>query len=170
MKKPAVTELIDMLHKPALMRWANKQGLLGVDISKERARTKADGVSMHEQIARREFTDPLHASNFARFVADKEIVYAEREIETEWFVGRYDCKLQWRGLTYLVDWKRSNAVYFETRLQLVAYAMAEPCDRLGIVSVPDFCLIESGIRERGPYQEILISLARVYRLRKEIEG
>jgi len=36
MKKPSVTELLRILDKPALLNWANKQGLLGIDISVKR--------------------------------------------------------------------------------------------------------------------------------------
>lgn len=170
MKKPAVTQLIDMLDKPALLRWANRQGLAGIDIAEERKRTKSLGSSMHEQIESRQFIDPEHARNFDRFTRDKEIVGLEGKIETEWFVGRYDAKIRWRGLTYLVDYKRSMSVYFETKLQLVAYAMAEPCDRLAVVSTPEFALMESGITDRSKYEQILIALSKIYTLRKQIEA
>lgn len=44
MKKPSVTMLIDLLAKPALIDWANKQGLLGVDIKDLRKKAKSSGT------------------------------------------------------------------------------------------------------------------------------
>lgn len=170
MKKPSVTQLVGMLDKPALMRWANKQGLLGIDVEKERARTKASGNSLHYQIERGEFIDPLHAASFSRFMADKVVVKAEGKIETEWFVGRYDCKIAYRGETWLADYKSGRGVYFETRLQLAAYSMAEPCDRLGVVHVPDFYLVDACVKDRSKYEDILIALSRIHSLRWEIEN
>lgn len=169
MIKPTVTELVGMLDKPALMRWANKQGLLGIDIEKERKRTKQVGTSLHDQIKAREFVDPLHAYNFNRFLADKEIIDCERDIETDWFTGRYDCKLRCQDQVYLIDWKSSRNLYFETRLQLVAYAMAESCDKLGVVCIPEFCLIDPMIRSRQLYEDILICLSHIYSVKWEIE-
>lgn len=169
MRKPSVTKLVDMLDKPALVRWANRQGLLGIDIDKERQRTKAAGTSMHEQIETGAFVEQAHARNFGRFMEGKEILRSEGAVETEWFVGRYDCKMRVDGLDYIIDYKSSQAMYFETRLQLVAYAMAEPCDRLAMVSVPDFYMIEANMADRAKYEDILIALAKIYALRWQIE-
>lgn len=171
MKKPSVTQLIGMLDKPALLRWANRQGLQGIDIEKERARTKAAGGSLHEQIERREFADPLHAFNFDRFLRDKEILGREGRIETEWFVGRWDTKFSFRQATYVADYKSSRGVYFETKLQLVAYGMVEPCDRFAVVCIPDFEVIEVSLgADRQKFEDILIGLSKIWTLRQEIEA
>jgi hypothetical protein len=174
MNKPHVTQLLDLLNKPALITWANKQGLAGVNIAEIRNRTKAIGTSMHSQIESGAFDDPVHAGNFARFIADKEIVATERKIETEWFVGRYDVLLRYRGLLWMCDYKKSrrHRVYFEHALQLVAYAMAEPADKFAIVATPDFAFIEMKMTDaqRNKYESILINLSMIYTLRKEIEA
>jgi hypothetical protein len=170
MKKPSVTQLIGMLDKPNLLRWANRQGLLGIDIDKERARTKALGSSLHEQIERQEFLDPLHAHNYSEFMRDKEVIRCEGKIETEWFTGRYDCRMRWRGEEYLIDYKGGGSLYFETRLQLAAYAMAEPADKYAMVAIPDFYMIEARIgADLERYSAILIALGEIYRAKWEIE-
>lgn len=167
--KPRVTDLIAQLDKPALLAWANRQGLAGIDIAQDRKRAKKAGTSLHEQIQARQFIDPLHAGNFARFIADKEIIAQEVRIETEWFVGRYDCKLKWKGLTYLVDWKSGNGLYFENKLQLAAYGMAEKMDRAAVVNIPDFIIREANIeRDRAKYEQIIIALSKIYQLRQEL--
>jgi hypothetical protein len=171
MKKPSVTQLIGMLDKPALLRWANRQGLLGIDIEKERRKWLDDGTSIHAQIERREFIVPEHAANYARFIEDKEVISAEKWIETEWFIGRYDCKLRWRGSDWLVDWKSGAGIYLESKLQLVAYGMAEPADNFAVVNVPEFVLNDAKIGEnRRKFEDIMISLAKIHKLRWEIEN
>lgn len=173
MKKPHVTQLLDLLAKPALIGWANKQGLAGIKVGVVRQAAMDAGTSMHEQIERREFTDPLMAEGFERFMRDKEILAQERSVETEWFKGRYDARIAFGGETWLVDYKKSrrHRVYFEHRLQLAAYNMAEPADRLGIVCLPDFALIPCDLGEhKERYERILIALSQIWRLRAEIES
>lgn len=169
MKKPSVSQLVDQLDKPALMRWANKQGLLGIDIAQARRQSKEAGASLHDQIHTETFVDPIHASQHARFMSDKTIISRETDIETEWFVGRFDCAFNWRGLDYIADYKSGRGVYFESKLQLVAYGMAQAYDRLAVISIPDFILQEAGIeRERERYESILIALSKIYTLRQEL--
>ena len=50
MKKPSVTKLLDLLHKPAIVKWANKQGLAGVEINAYSASVKKHGTDLHNQI------------------------------------------------------------------------------------------------------------------------
>lgn len=170
MRKPSVTELLDILAKPALLEWANKQGLAGRSMRDIRDAAKASGLSMHEQIETGQFSDPVFAEQHARFMRDKEVIDREQRIETEWFTGRYDARLRHKGLTYLVDYKKSDrrVVYFEHKLQLGAYAMAIEADRLGVVCLPDCALVEVDV-DRKACAEMMIALARIYALRKEIE-
>ena len=79
MKKPSVTELIKLLDKPALMYWANKQGLAGIDIKTERKKWLNDGTSMHSQVEeyvknKTPFLNKDHQDNFDKFIFDKEIL------------------------------------------------------------------------------------------------
>ena len=172
MKKPSVTELCDLLAKPALITWANKQGLAGIDIKGVRKTAKASGTSMHSQIEDGAFDDPLHAANYTRFASDKEIVSTEKQIETEWFTGRYDVLLNYRGEKWLCDYKKSrrHRIWFEHKLQLVAYGMAESADRFAIIATPDFAFIPLEIdqMQREKIEKIIVHLARVWMLRKEI--
>jgi len=169
--KPSVTQLLDMLAKPALITWANEQGLAGVNIKTMRDKAKLAGTSMHSQIERKDFTDPTHAANFARFMSDKELIDQEQSIETEWFVGRYDSRIKWRDLTYLIDYKKSrrHRVYFEHRLQLAAYGMGVAADRFAIVATPDFVPVEVALeRHRKEYEGIMIALSKIWQARQEI--
>ena len=174
--KPSVTDLIKLLDKPALLNWANKQGLLGIDISKERTKWLNKGTSIHSQIENfirkgEPFISEVDQSYFKCFIFDKEILGLENNIETEWFTGRYDIKVKWRDKIYLMDFKNNaKRIYFENKLQLVAYSMAEKCDSMAIVSVPSFSVMNFSVQDRKPYEEILKCLSKIHTLKLEIDG
>jgi hypothetical protein len=171
-KKPSVTDLVGMLDKPALLSWANAQGLLGVKLNAVRQRVRGAGTSMHEQIETGCFDEPAHAENYIRFSRDKELLDSEKPIETEWFTGRYDARFRCRDGIYLIDYKKSQRrrVYFEHCLQLAAYGMAETADKFAIVATPDFAMIEVDVAaHREKYENILIALSKIYTLRWQIE-
>jgi len=174
-QKPSVTELTKLLDKPALLNWANKQGLQGIDINVSRKKYQSDGTSIHKQIEdfhilKTPFLNPEHEANYLKFIEDKEIIYIEQKVETDWFTGRLDCVLKFGDKRYIVDYKSNQSgVYLENKLQLVAYSMALHCDSFAIVSVPDFKFIEVSIPDRKPYIEIIKALSIVYQNKKIIE-
>jgi len=49
-KKPSVSKLVKILDKPALVGWANKIGLEGVNLKAYRTKAMADGSNIHAQI------------------------------------------------------------------------------------------------------------------------
>lgn len=175
MKKPSVSQLLALLDKPALLNWANQQGLKGIDISKERRKWLNDGISIHSQIenfikSKKPFLNKQDQINFEKFIEDKEILDFETKIETEWFQGRYDFKVKWNNKVYMMDFKNyPKGIYIENKLQLIAYSMAEKCDGFAIVGAPQFNVIEFDPIDREPYQEMLKSLSEIYYLKKEIE-
>lgn len=169
MKKPAITELLKLLDKPALLNWANKQGLQGIDISVKRDFLKKEGTSMHEQIERYirhevPFDKPHNQLFFNQLFKNKEILFSEKSIETDYFTGRIDLKYIQNGKLFISDFKSNKKqVYFEDKLQLVAYSMAEQCTDFSIISIPDFTEIEVVIGDRKPYEEIIKSLSSIYK-------
>jgi hypothetical protein len=171
MKKPSVTQLLDLLAKPALIAWANRQGLQGIDI---RQRRKADldaGRSIHEQIETGTFDREEDSARFAEFTRSKTILASEQKIETEWFVGRYDVLLSDGAAKYIADYKSGfrGTVYLEHKLQLIAYTMAVPAE-MAVVGVPDFSFCPVRIKNRSPYERMLRRLSDVWYLMQEIEG
>lgn len=144
------------------MKWANKQGLAGIDISKKRRELMAAGSTIHNRIeSHLKHGDPF--PDFERFMEDRKVISCEESISTEWFTGRLDMEMEWKRLRYIVDFKNSaNRVYFENRLQLVGYSMAKPCDAFAIVSVPAFEMMTVHIPDRRPYEEILKALSIIY--------
>ena len=166
--KPSLTDLLKLLDKPALLNWANQQGLKGIDISKERSKWLNAGTSIHSQIENyirkgEPFISDIDQSYFNCFIADKEILGLECKVETKWFTGRYDIKVKWHDKTYIMDFKNnSKGIYFENKLQLVGYGMGELCDCFAIVSVPSFTVMNFKIENREPYEKILKSLSEIH--------
>lgn len=175
MKKPSVTQLLDMLAKPALIGWANKLGLQGIDIKEKRRKSLAKGTSMHQQIEQfstgaGDFEREIDRNQFIRLMENKRIAAVEHEIETEWFVGRYDAKLDCENGPCIVDYKSGykGKIYLENKLQLVAYTMADAAD-MALVAIPQFHLIPVIIENRKPYEQMLIKLSELYYINQEIE-
>lgn len=176
-KKPSVSELLDLLSKPALIGWANKQGLLGIELKEKRRRSLSKGTALHAQIE--EFhahgvilENEEHQQSLERFMQGKRIVSMEAEIETEWFVGRYDVVFEDQHGTWMADYKTGfkGKTYLEQKLQLIAYTMAVPSDKMAIIQIPNFNLFEFYTSDRAPYEEMLKTLSKLYKFKKEIEN
>lgn len=174
MKKPSVTQLLKLLDKPALLNWANKQGLAGIDINIDKDRFLKAGTSIHNQILNyHEHGTPFQnidtENNYKRFMSGKIILDIEKDIETEWFTGRLDARLKHGETIYLIDYKNnSKGAYFENKLQLVSYGMAVECDRFAVVSVPTFTTYHIIVEDRKPYEEIIKALSIIYQNKKLI--
>lgn len=172
--KPSVTKLIELLDKPALLRWANKIGLEGTHIDAYRAKEKESGLTIHEQVET--FTkfgilpdDEALAAKMNKFFSDKEFMSGETNIETEYFQGRFDVKLKWKDFVFVCDYKSNSKVYFETKLQLAAYKMGTECDCVGVIHLPEFLIRPVDI-DMNLYEPLLIHLSAIYNLKQQIEN
>jgi hypothetical protein len=175
MRKPSVTKLLDILAKPALIEWANRKGLEGIDIVEYRAQKMQSGTDLHKEIemackGEGWFSREIDGMNFKRFFAGKKILANEGKIETEWFVGRYDISfVDSDGVEYIADFKRGyKRTYLEHKLQLIAYTMARPAE-MAIIPIPQFQMVPIAIQNRKPYENILKNLSAIYYARKELE-
>lgn len=171
---PSVTQLLSLLDKPALLKWANKIGLEGISLDEHRAKSKSVGISFHEQVEAKikhgtEIKDPVLRSNYDNFFKGSTIFESEKVVSCKHWQGRFDVKFSRNGLTYLCDFK-SNAkgVYLENKLQLVAYSEIEQVDEIGIISLPDFKYFQVRIKDRKPYIGILLALSHIYKCKNQI--
>jgi hypothetical protein len=172
--KPFVTDLLDLLNKPALMNWANKVGLAGQSLADYRKNAMGDGLSNHNQVKKfladgTPFIDPNFQEKFVAFMVGKTVIASEKRIENEHFSGRYDLKYSCAEGTFICDFKRNQSgMYLENKLQLASYRMVEGCDGVRIVSLPDMLTIDPNITDFRPYEQMLIHLAAIYRLKREV--
>ena len=172
--KPSISDLLDLLNKPALISWANKIGLEGTKLKDFRKKSQGEGTSFHKQIE--EFLrdwKPIEDVEFQKrveaFFAGAEIIGLEKPFEHEFFNGRYDIKFSRNSETWICDFKTNKKkLYLENALQLVGYRMAEKCDRIGVISIPEMKLIEIPKEVNlEPYEQILIHLSHIYQLKKQ---
>ena len=115
MRKPTVTELLDLLNKPALINWANKIGLQGIKLEEYRTSKKEGGISLHKQIENKlinntPIQDEQLRLKFDLWIETVEILAVEKTIETQYFVGRLD---RIEGYNVILE-KRLDGVKFMT--------------------------------------------------------
>lgn len=170
-KKPSVSELIDLLNKPALLKWANKIGLQGIHIDDYRKRSTSDGTDKHKFIE----DDLKHGiiyqnPCFQLFKSKYEVVSVEPEIYCEHYCGRADVLLKRDNKLWLFDFKSSNRIYFEQKLQLVAYKRVLNPDKIGIVNTDSFMeyIIDISSEEEREYLNILGALTIIYKAKNKI--
>lgn len=174
-KIPTVTQLLQLLDKPALLKWANRIGLDGIPLDEYQSKSKAKGNSYHEQVEQmiklnKEIEDPILRGNYHKFFDDAEIIESEKNITGEHWRGRFDVKFKRNGMTYLCDFKsNANRVYLENKLQLIAYSEIEKVDAIGIISLPDFKYLPVMIKDRKPYTGILRALSHIYQCKEQIK-
>lgn len=139
-KVPGVTTVLGILNKPALVIWANRLGLQGIDSSKYRDEMADIGTLAHQMIVdyfKREKTDTSEYSSSQINLAENcllsfwewekghriEVIMAETQlISTEYnYGGTIDCFCNLDGQPTLLDFKTGKAIYPEMFYQLAAY-------------------------------------------------
>lgn len=174
--KPQVTKIIGLLDKPALLNWANKIGLEGINIKDYRSKSMSAGSSLHSQTEKYikdkiPFEDKNAQLNCDIFLKDIEILGIEETIETDYFIGRLDLRFRYLNDVYIVDFKSNQKyIYFENKLQLIAYRMAKECNKIAVVSIPDFTIIPIFINDFEPYEEILKCLSKIYIIKEHLNN
>lgn len=138
---PSVTTVMDaVLAKPALIRWANRQGLMGIDIDAKKDALARVGTAAHELIVAdleerapnvEEFSPQeldLAYNGYFRFLEWRsqhtlEPVHCEQHLVSEImqtggtpdFYGKVD------GTLEIMDFKTSGAIYDEHTIQASTY-------------------------------------------------
>lgn len=132
---PSVTQLTGQLNKPALIPWANREGLAGRRVTDIQQATAKIGTEIHElcigvllghatQGVPRNLLPAL--DSFCRWIPMHHIgrvVLAEEQITSEEFRlgGTPDVLLYLDGILSLLDIKTGSGVYDEHRYQAGSY-------------------------------------------------
>ena len=169
--KPTVSQLLSLLDKPWLLKWSNKIWLEWINLDDYRKKSTTAWTSLHSQIERyilhdEPFENKEHQENFDRLFADKTILKVEENIETEYFRWRLDVKINGKQ-KYICDFKSSWNIYFEHKLQLAAYRMANPEYKIWIIEIPSFRFKTIEI-EQEIYEQILINLASIWNAKEKL--
>jgi hypothetical protein len=172
MTKPTVSQLISLLDKPNLLKWANKIGLEGVKLEDYRKQSTGDGDNVHKQIENDlKHGIPFDNPQFQAFRNRYTVEQIEPVIECEHYRGRADVVMKRDNLLYLFDFKNANSIYFEQKLQLVAYKRVLKVDKVGIVNTTYFTenIVEMTAEQEAAYTRILSALVIIWNA-KQILG
>lgn len=172
MTTPTVSQLIDLLNKPALMKWANKIGLEGIRLDDYKKKSGEDGDNIHKQIENDlKHGIPFDNEAFKAFKSRYTVERVEPVIECEHYHGRADIVMRRNGLTYLFDFKHANAIYFEQKLQLVAYKRILKVDCVGIVNTTYFTenIVDLTPESEAAYTKILSALVVIWNAKQIIQ-
>lgn len=192
---PSVTTILGLLNKPALVYWANKMGLNGIN-TRDYVDDKADiGTLAHKMVENYcngkvveyldyEFeqveTAQIAFNKWLDYIKDKEFDPIENELmmvhEELSYGGQIDIYANLEGKKTLIDIKTCNGIYFEQYIQLSAYYMllkekGYEVDRAMIVRIgrdeeEGFEVKEITIDEMNILFEIFKSLLTVYNTKK----
>jgi hypothetical protein len=137
---PGVTTVLGVLSKPALVAWANRKGLEGIDTSKYRDETAAIGTLAHYLIVCELAGEPPDTSDFTpqqveraqwslrsfhawrkRHTVEPTLVEKALVSEQHLYGGTIDFYGTIDGALGLLDFKTSAGIYAEHRIQVSAY-------------------------------------------------
>ena len=194
---PGVTTILGVLNKPALVPWANKLGLQGIDSSKYVDEKAAIGTLAHQMIAdhlRGEITDTNEYSKLQIDQAENallsffewekthhiEPVLVESPLVSERyrFGGTVDCIGLMDGELWLGDVKTSSGIFPEMLIQVAAYTRLAYEHELDIRKVR---ILRVGRTEDEGFEDRLVNhlskrweifehCLAIYNLQKEVKG
>ena len=137
---PGTTTVLGVLNKPALVAWANKLGLEGIDSSRYVDESAKIGTLAHYLVQCHLTKQEPDLSQYGKFEIDKaenalisyfeweksrKIVPIENELplvsEAYGYGGTIDCYCSIDGEIWLLDFKTGKAIYPEMLIQLAAY-------------------------------------------------
>ena len=194
---PGVTTILSVLNKPALVAWANKLGLDGIDSSRYTDESARIGTLAHYLVQCHLTRTEPDLAMYGQWEIDKAenalISFYEWEkshtiepIETELpliserfnFGGTIDCYCTMGGELWLLDFKTGKAIYTEMLYQLSAYRQllienGFPVDKAKIIRIgrsEDEGFEEKTITDFAPYFEVFEHCLAIYQLQKRIGG
>jgi len=190
---PGVTTVTGQLAKPALIKWANKIGLEGIEVGKY-VDDKADiGTLAHAMITDKLSDKDTDTSDYSKNQIDQaenavlsylewdkkhevESIMVEEPLisDTMGFGGTADIYAKVDGVFELIDLKTGSGIYPEMFAQVSAYQQllienGHPVDRVRVLNIPrveDENFQEVVVADLETHWQIFKALLRVYQLQK----
>ena len=155
----AVTKLIDLLDKPALVGWANKLGLKGLSLKEYYSQVTTEGNEKHYEIENyfKHGVEFKGCELLKEKLKDYEVIGVEETIKNDFLIGRIDLVLKKDGFIYVCDFKRNKSIYLKTKLQLSTYKEMLKADKI--------CFINS---ETFDVEELKIDTLKYYTIVKRL--
>jgi hypothetical protein len=196
---PSVTTIINLLNKPALVPWANKLGLQGIDVAKYVDKLADVGTLAHQMILdyfknqktdfseySKEIIDKAENSflSFLEWIRGKKIVptFIEKSgVSDGWgFGGTFDFYGIIDKVFTLIDFKTGSGIYPEMSIQLAAYKTLLEYDYETPYKVEQAMILRVPRTEDEKFEikvwtnldkqwEVFKRLLEIYQLQKEIK-
>ena len=165
----AVTKIIDLLDKPALVGWANKLGLKGLSLKEYYSQVTTDGNEKHYEIENyfKYGIEFKGCKVLAENLKDYEVIGVEETITNDFLIGRIDLVLKKDGIVYVCDFKRNKSIYLKTKLQLSTYKEMLNADKICFINSENFKLVEIKI-DTLKYYTIVKRLYQIHKLLFEL--
>ena len=194
---PGVTTILGVLAKPALIAWANRMGLQGIDTKKYVDRAAHAGTAAHEMIEchltgqefnRNQYPEDLLSlaeNGFIKYL-DWESHHVVENVESELslvseenqYGGTVDMYCMLDGKPTLVDFKtNATGIFDEMRHQVVAYSMllaehGKHVERIIIIRLGKSDQMDLEAVEVGNWElhwEMFLACKRIYDLQKQFK-
>lgn len=194
---PGVTTVLNVLAKPALIRWANRIGLEGYEVDKYVDHTALIGKLAHEMIQAElagrqadvaDYSPNQHEAalraveKWRAWTKRHELqpLLVERPLisEKHGFGGTPDCYGRFDGRLTVIDFKTSKAIYDDHVVQAAAYAQLlgeNGCEvaeirivQVGRVDAEGFS--ERTVEDWSRHLELFLHALAIYRLQREIRA
>ena len=196
---PSVTTIISLLNKPALVPWANKLGLQGIDVAKYVDKTAEIGTLTHQMILdyfkniETDFseyspeTKDKAENSFLSFLEWKKnkviepILIEKMGVSEGWgFGGTFDFYGIVDKVFTLIDFKTGSGIYPEMSIQLAAYKTLVEYDYEISYKIKQAVILRIPRTEDEKFEikvwtdldkqwEIFKRLLEIYKLQKEIK-
>lgn len=175
---PGVTTILNVLAKPALIRWANNMGLQGIDTSKYVDRAAQAGTAAHGMIechlTGKEFDRSPFPADLLSLAENGYIKYLDwekgheiKEAQSEMplvseryrYGGTIDMYCLLDGVPTLIDFKtNSSGIYDEMKHQVIAYLKlleenGFPVKKVMIIRLDKSDVMDLETREIGDWQK-----------------
>jgi hypothetical protein len=195
---PGITTVLGLMAKPALVPWANKLGLAGIDVSKY-VDDKADiGTLAHAMVTDKLIGKETDTSDYSKNQIDlaencalsfwswerehpiEEVYFVERPMvsEAHRFGGTLDIYAKTGGRREIIDLKTGRGIYDEAVWQVATLKVlleenGFPVDGTRIINIPraeSEAFMEKVVTEKENEVgwEIFKHLLAVYQLKKEM--
>jgi len=158
----ALTKLLKILDKPALLKWANKIGLQGVSLDDYMNKSSKKGISIHNDIenylinnVKFEYSDKID-----KCLNGYNIIAIEKSFDNGYISCRADMLLEKEGKKIVVDFKSNNKIYLQQKLQLSTYKEMLLYDEIAIINFDKWQLEFININTKQ-YFEIVKNLYKI---------
>lgn len=163
-KMISVTKIIDILNKPALLHWANKIGLDGINLKDYQYNSKNKGNVSHK-VLEDYFKKGVKFNGcevLENELKDYEFLGCEVDTNNGFILGRIDLIMRHKknNEIWVFDFKSNKNIYLNTKLQLSAYKHIYGADKIGFINTEELKIVEINI-DTNKYFEIIKRLYQV---------